>query len=83
MSQGNDAKHLGDDGIWEDGGLLFQFPGQEQWVGIFLAVPVAGLTSDNVTGHAITIATSGPPSDSMPGIDLDQTPYPLAIGLMG
>ena len=36
MNQGNDARHRGDDGVWQDGGLLFQFPSQQQWVGIFL-----------------------------------------------
>ena len=36
MNQGNDPTHQGDDGVWQDGGLLFNFPKQDQWVAIFL-----------------------------------------------
>ena len=78
MNQGNDAKHRGDDGVWQDGGLLFQFPGQEQWVGIFLRFQSQAWHTDDVTGHAITIATSGPPSDSMPAVRLGPNTLPTS-----
>src|SRR4030095_1300714 len=35
MNQGNVAPFLGDDGVWQDGGLLFRFTSSPQWVGIF------------------------------------------------
>jgi uncharacterized protein YukJ len=37
MNQGNSGRFVGDDGVWQDGGLLLHFPNQAQWVGIFLA----------------------------------------------
>lgn len=71
-NQGNDSRHRSDDGVWQDGGLVFHFPGQDQWVGIFLRFQSQAWHTDDVTGHAITIPTSGPPSDRMP-------PEPLKI----
>ena len=37
MNQGNSARFRGDDGVWQDGGLLHALPGASRWVGIFLA----------------------------------------------
>jgi hypothetical protein len=37
MNQGNSGRFRGDDGVWQDGGLLLHFPAQDQWVAIFLA----------------------------------------------
>ena len=37
MNQGNDPGHRGDDGVWQDGGLVLRFPSTDQWVAIFLA----------------------------------------------
>ncbi len=37
MNQGNVEKWKGDNGIWQDGGILIQFEKEEEWVGIFLA----------------------------------------------
>jgi hypothetical protein len=37
MNQGNDdVKHKGDNGVWQDGALIFHFSKPEQWVAIFL-----------------------------------------------
>ena len=59
MNQGNVAPFLGDDGVWQDGGLLVQFPSTQQWVGIFLAFQSQAWHTDDKTGHTI----SGPPPD--------------------
>ncbi|HET7344566.1 MAG TPA: YukJ family protein, partial [Nitrososphaeraceae archaeon] len=76
MNQGNDSRHRGDDGVWQDGGLVFQFPGQDQWVGIFLRFQSQAWHTDDTTGHAITIPTSGPPSDAMPAVRLGPDTLP-------
>ncbi|MCM3885620.1 DUF2278 family protein [Frankia sp. R82] len=51
MNQGNSRKFAGDDGIWQDGALLFAFPGQ--WVAVFLAFQNQVWHTDPVTGHAL------------------------------
>jgi uncharacterized protein YukJ len=66
MNQGNDARHSNDDGVWQDGGLVFHFPSQDQWVAIFLRFQSQSWHTDDKTGHTILVPTSGPPSDSMP-----------------
>ncbi len=38
MNQGNPAgNHAGDNGVWQDGLLVFSMPATTQWVAIFLA----------------------------------------------
>ena len=36
MNQGNVGSFVRDDGVWQDGGVLFHFPGEQQWTAIFL-----------------------------------------------
>jgi uncharacterized protein YukJ len=61
MNQGNSARFAGDDGVWQDGGLLLHFPSESRWVGIFLAFQSQAWHTDDVTGHAIGDAP--PPVD--------------------
>lgn len=63
MNQGNDPGHKRDDGVWQDGGLLFQFPNANQWVAIFLRFQSQAWHTDEKTGHALSVPVSGPPSD--------------------
>jgi uncharacterized protein YukJ len=51
MNQGNSARFRGDDGTWQDGGLLLRLGGR--WVGIFLAFQSQAWHTDDTTGHAI------------------------------
>ena len=51
MNQGNDPKHTRDDGVWQDGGLLFRFG--DQWVGVFIAFQAQCWHTDDETGAAI------------------------------
>ena len=51
MNQGNVARFKGDDGVWQDGGLLLRLNGR--WVGIFLAFQSQAWHTDDSTGHAI------------------------------
>lgn len=53
MNQGNAGRFVADDGVWQDGGLLFHFPRQEQWVSIFLAFQSQSFHTDDVTGQAL------------------------------
>lgn len=53
MNQGNVGRFIRDDGVWQDGGLLFHFPGQDQWVAIFLAFQSQAWHTDDVTGHRL------------------------------
>ena len=64
MNQGNSSEWYDDDGVWQDGGLIFHFPSNDQWVAIFLKFENQVWHTDDVTGHALEIPTSGPPSDS-------------------
>lgn len=59
MNQGNDGSFQKDDGVWQDGGLLFFFPQPKQWVAIFLRFQTQAWHTDDKTGHTI----SGPPPD--------------------
>ncbi|MBK7830701.1 YukJ family protein [Nannocystis sp.] len=56
MNQGNDKSFAGDDGPWQDGGLLLSFPQADRslrWVAVFLAFQSQALHTDDGTGHTI------------------------------
>ena len=53
MNQGNTGRFRSDDGVWQDGGLLLHYPGQDQWVAIFLAFQSQAWHTDDQTGHAL------------------------------
>jgi uncharacterized protein YukJ len=54
MNQGNHPRFARDDGVWQDGALVFYFPSTDQWVAVFLAFQSQAWHTDDVTGHAIT-----------------------------
>jgi uncharacterized protein YukJ len=51
MNQGNLPSYKRDDGTWQDGGLIFHFPGEDQWVAIFLAFQSQSWQTNDRTGH--------------------------------
>ncbi|MEU6665529.1 DUF2278 family protein [Streptomyces sp. NPDC046727] len=53
MNQGNSRRFRGDDGVWQDGGLLLHFPAQGRWIGIFLAFQSQSWHTDDTTGHTL------------------------------
>jgi uncharacterized protein YukJ len=63
MNQGNAGAFVKDDGVYQDGALLLHFPGQSQWVGIFLKFQSQTWHTDDTTGHQTRPDVSGPPSD--------------------
>jgi uncharacterized protein YukJ len=65
MNQGNVARFRGDDGAWQDGGLLLRLNGR--WVGIFLAFQSQAWHTDDVTGHAIAAPTPTEPEPVLDG----------------
>jgi uncharacterized protein YukJ len=62
MNQGNGERFRGDDGVWQDGGLLLRLNGR--WVGIFLAFQSQAWHTDDTTGHAIAAPSPEPATDS-------------------
>lgn len=53
MNQGNVGQFVGDDGVWQDGGVLVQFPSQGLWVAVFLKFQSQAWHTDDATGHRI------------------------------
>lgn len=60
MNQGNAGSFAKDDGVWQDGGLVFHYPTQDQWVAIFLRFQSQSWHTEDATGHQI----SGAPEPS-------------------
>jgi uncharacterized protein YukJ len=71
MNQGNPkGSHDSDNGVYQDGGLIFEFPRQQQWVAMFLKFRTQGWHTDDQTGNVLDLMGSGPPSDqpAEPGV---------------
>jgi uncharacterized protein YukJ len=61
MNQGNTGKFRRDDGVWQDGGLLFHYPATDQWVAVFLAFQSQAWHTDDRTGHTVEeLSAPGP-----------------------
>jgi len=52
MNQGNDKSHAGDDGVFRDGCLIFQFP-DGKFRAFFMAFQSQTFHTDDKTGHAL------------------------------
>ncbi|HHJ16953.1 MAG TPA: DUF2278 family protein [Gammaproteobacteria bacterium] len=74
MNQGNSGRFAGDNGVWQDGGLIFHYPAildetgterwPEQWVALFLAFQSQSWHTDDTTGYAMPLP--GPEPDVSP-----------------
>jgi uncharacterized protein YukJ len=64
MNQGNSGQFVNDDGVWQDGGLLFHFPSTDRWTAVFLKFQSQSWHTDDATGH--TIATPATPPGEEP-----------------
>ncbi|HEX2911464.1 MAG TPA: DUF2278 family protein [Chloroflexia bacterium] len=53
MNQGNSPQFAKDDGVYQDGALIFHFPATNEWVALFLAFQSQAWHTDDQTGHAI------------------------------
>ncbi len=56
MNQGNSGQFQRDDGVWQDGGLLFRFA--DRWAALFLAFQSQSWHTDDTTGHPIDVGPS-------------------------
>ena len=72
MNQGNSGRFVGDDGVFQDGGLIVHFPDQQEWTAIFLKFQSQTWHTDDRTGHAITAPGPTPPQPQPPA----PTPMP-------
>jgi len=74
MNQGNPPPPAGqrqwfeDNGPWQDGGLMLQFPNQDQWVAIFLKFQSQAWHTDDRTGKPLDLdnGEAPPPSRRIP-----------------
>jgi uncharacterized protein YukJ len=73
MKQSNVGKFTGDDGVWQDGGVLVNFPTSGQWVAIFLKFQSQGWHTDDKTGHTIPGSEPATPPD----VPIPSQPPPL------
>jgi uncharacterized protein YukJ len=71
MNQGNSGQFVRDDGVFQDGGLLFHFPAESHWVGVFLAFQSQAFHTDDSTGHGLEapVPEPGPPGPVPPGAE--------------
>jgi uncharacterized protein YukJ len=53
MNQGNAPGFVDQDGVWQDGALLMQFPSQQRWAAVFLAFQSQTFHTDDATGHRL------------------------------
>ena len=52
MNQGNDKEHAGDDGVYQDGCLIFQYP-NGKYRAFYMAFQSQSFHTDNKTGHTL------------------------------
>lgn len=61
-------------GPWQDGGLIFEFPREQQWVGVFLKFQTQAWHSDDGTGSIIVPQDSDHPNRPHAPVDRDHIP---------
>ena len=69
MNQGNAGRFVGDDGVYQDGGVLVHFPDQREWVAVFLKFQSQSWHTHDQTGHTLATPvapTPGPPPEPVP-----------------
>jgi hypothetical protein len=76
MNQGNVGRFVDDDGVWQDGGLLIQFPDQRQWTAVFLRFQSQSWHTDDRTGHAAA-SIDDPSQPPGPGLPTPDDPHGL------
>jgi len=75
FNQGNPpGSHAEDNGPWQDGGLIFEFPGQQQWTAIFLKFQSQAWHSDDQSGGTILPPDSDHPNQPHTPPDRDHIP---------
>jgi hypothetical protein len=84
MNQGNPSgSHSQDNGVWQDGGLIIQFPRENQWVAIFLKFQSQAWHSNDETAHPFIPAD--PDYQELPHTPVDRDhilPFTVPDGLV-
>jgi hypothetical protein len=79
MNQGNPPGPFArDNGPWQDGGLIFEFPNEQQWVAVFLKFESQAWHSDDAGGGQIVPADPAFPGQPHTPIDPNVIP-PLSL----
>lgn len=66
MNQGNSGRFAGDNGVWQDGGLILHLPAESRYIAVFLAFQSQAWHTDDVTGHPIGTRPSRPVAGQEP-----------------
>ncbi|CAH2402343.1 DUF2278 family protein [Mesorhizobium escarrei] len=75
MNQGNPpGKFEKDNGVYQDGALLFNFPDEGQWMAIFLKFQTQAWHTDDETGNVILAPDADHPTAPHIPIERDQIP---------
>ena len=75
MNQGNPPHdHDGDNGVWQDGALVFHFPGDSQWVGVFLKFRTQAWHSDDAA--ATQVIPADPEHPGLPHTPINKYAIP-------
>jgi uncharacterized protein YukJ len=78
MNQGNPAgNYLKDNGIYQDGGLIFHFPSRGRWAAVFTAFQSQSFHTDDRTGNPLNDL---PPND--PGQPENDTPLRIIAAMV-
>lgn len=59
MNQGNLGRFVGDDGVRQDGGLIINFPDENEWIAIFLKFQSQCWHTDDTTGRRLQGVAKG------------------------
>jgi hypothetical protein len=81
MNQGNqEGKYFDDNGIYQDGGLLFYFSSRNRWSAIFTAFQSQSFYTDDTTGNPITeVPIPDPNQPPMPDPNQPPNRTPVSI----
>jgi hypothetical protein len=82
MNQGNSGAFKGDDGVWQDGGLLLHLTGENRWVAVFLAFQSQAWHTDDTTGWPLPGPRPGPPPGPQPGPPSGDIPVRILAALV-
>jgi uncharacterized protein YukJ len=78
MNQGNPkGSFFNDNGVYQDGGLLFHFPSRDRWAAVFTAFQSESFHTDDTTGDPLT---NLPPND--PGQPENATPVRIVAAMI-
>jgi len=80
MNQGNPkGSFFNDNGVYQDGGLIFHFPSRNRWAAIFTAFQSESFHTDDTTGDPLTAPGT---SATDPGQPQNATPVHIAAALV-